>query len=713
MNRLDSHAVHGELYAGPSAAGSYLKGIPSPNVPEDDANASTATLPSSPRWPLEHISIFVPEDLHRIRSHRAGSASPPQAQLLLTGWAARGGPGEVLIVICDSITPQQAAERGLESVDHLRGAFGLVGTLKMAQSGVGPLPKRADAKGKGKERSTELEEGIWIHATAQLRPRRGRSAWSGCSIDISSVSLFEGGQDAASHRPAISLISFQPPRPSSLRFLSLEPLSAQSVHNNAGTEAEDLGAKLEMLIATRTHRWFEVTGGFANCGGPGNGLRQAVEFINACQQYRTHWKGSSQCALLEKPGPSVARRITSYFALSLASGAGVIRPLLVKRFASLPTLSSISRTAAQLSHRLNQVGSLPSSAAELRRLRRHDRVPIRYIAARYISVWNGLWLVMNDLILGWAVGSILCDHHASIAAKVTTTFETLLGDWLLSALRWLDDWPGGLKLNTELSAFYTDMYSGLVSLFQAMVLSPLLSSLPSLILYIGQASKLLGLSGTICLLSDVLTFSTMHISALHTLSRTQYRATLHLLSFLLFLFRGKKRNILLGSRSGSSSAASYELDQLLLGTILFTLVLFLSPTIIVYHALFASAKIAQEILIEGILGVAVQGLNALPLFAVLLLLKDKQRVPGGVIVESVQDEDLGSENEVQGQGLLVARYRLRSRPLSFWEVITTTKDDNAVAEDEGGSRRLPGKSLRALPTMVAAVCTGQEIKWRG
>lgn len=329
---------------------------------------------------------------------------------------------------------------------------------------------------------------------------------------------------------------------------------------------------------------------------------------------------------------------------------------------------------------------------------------------------------MNDLILGWAVGSILCDHHAFIAAKVTHTFEKVLGTWLFLALRWLDDWPGGLKLNTELSAFYTDMYSGLVSLFRAMVLSPLLSALPSLILYAGQASKVLGLSGTICLLSDMLTLSTMHITALHTLSRTQYRATLHLLSFLLFLFRGKKRNILLGSRSGSSSAASYELDQLLLGTILFTLVLFLSPTIIVYHALFASAKFTQEVLVGGILGAGVKSLNALPLFSVLLLLKDKQRVPGGVVLESLHDEELGSsesEGEKQGSGLLVTRYRLRSRPLSFWEVVSTTSDASnaaaaaaAAAEDQDGSTSSPGKSFNTLAAMFAAICTGQEVKWR-
>jgi phosphatidylinositol glycan class Q protein len=212
----------------------------------------------------------------------------------------------------------------------------------------------------------------------------------------------------------------------------------------------------------------------------------------------------------------------------------------------------------------------------------------------------------------------------------------------------------------------------------------------------------------------MLTLSTMHITALHTLSRTQYRATLHLLSFLLFLFRGKKRNILLGSRSGSSSAASYELDQLLLGTILFTLVLFLSPTIIVYHALFASAKFAQEVLVGGILGAGVKSLNALPLFAVLLLIKDKQRVPGGVVLESLQDEKLGSSEETQGRGLLVARYRLRSRPLSFWEVVSTTSDAShaaAAAEDPDVSIPPPGKSFKTLPAMFVAVCTGQEVKW--
>lgn len=49
------------------------------------------------------------------------------------------------------------------------------------------------------------------------------------------------------------------------------------------------------------------------------------------------------------------------------------------------------------------------------------------------------------------------------------------------------------------------------------------------------------------------------------------------------LFTGKRRNVL----RNRTDSWDYDLDQLLLGTILFTLLAFLFPTVLVYYALFA------------------------------------------------------------------------------------------------------------------------------
>lgn len=91
----------------------------------------------------------------------------------------------------------------------------------------------------------------------------------------------------------------------------------------------------------------------------------------------------------------------------------------------------------------------------------------------------------------------------------------------------------------------------------------------------------------------------------------------------------------------------YDLDQLLLGTILFTLLAFLYPTVLTYYALFATVRVipihhstlpvADNLLSQARLAVIICHaifdtitalLNHFPLFALLLRVKDPLRLPG-------------------------------------------------------------------------------------
>lgn len=74
------------------------------------------------------------------------------------------------------------------------------------------------------------------------------------------------------------------------------------------------------------------------------------------------------------------------------------------------------------------------------------------------------------------------------------------------------------------------------------------------------------------------------------------------------------------------------MDQLLLGTILFTLLAFLSPTIFVYYALFAALRVAILLLFASI-EILIAFLNHFPLFALVLRIKDPERIPGSIYVE--------------------------------------------------------------------------------
>ncbi|CAG8796073.1 26073_t:CDS:2, partial [Racocetra persica] len=89
-----------------------------------------------------------------------------------------------------------------------------------------------------------------------------------------------------------------------------------------------------------------------------------------------------------------------------------------------------------------------------------------------------------------------------------------------------------------------------------------------------------------------------------------------------------------GTLGGSMriDSCDYDLDQLLLGTILFTLLTFLFPTVAVYYATFATSRVAV-IFIKAFMETLLAFLNHFPLFAIMLRFKDPERLPGGLRFE--------------------------------------------------------------------------------
>jgi hypothetical protein len=112
------------------------------------------------------------------------------------------------------------------------------------------------------------------------------------------------------------------------------------------------------------------------------------------------------------------------------------------------------------------------------------------------------------------------------------------------------------------------------------------------------------------------------------------------------LTKGKKWNVL---RQRTDSYA-YDVDQLFLGTLLFTVSTFLLPTVVTYAALFASVsynislyKVLAEYQIrlglwsvDKVLEIMTNALNAFPLFEVLLRMKEPSRLPrSSLLIRSV------------------------------------------------------------------------------
>ncbi|KIM57638.1 hypothetical protein SCLCIDRAFT_1130213 [Scleroderma citrinum Foug A] len=282
---------------------------------------------------------------------------------------------------------------------------------------------------------------------------------------------------------------------------------------------------------------------------------------------------------------------------------------------SILKLKEFSFTVRQIETRLNVLHFLFGQNAT------YQGEDVSITCNKYNEYYNSLWVVLNDIIIGVAFRQFWCQNRFILNEIMADNLEDILANHMRSVLLWLDSWPAGLKLNTELSRFYSHGFIGLTAQWTKL-LSRCLPFLPILDLTVESAS-LVGLTMTVSLFLDLLSLLTAHFYACYLISSTIYQHILTLVGSLWNLFRGKRYNVL----RNRTDPWDFDVDQLLLGTILFTLAAHLFPTIAVYYAVFALVRLSLIVLYasgETLLAF----MNHFPLFSLMLRIKDPQRLPG-------------------------------------------------------------------------------------
>lgn len=288
-------------------------------------------------------------------------------------------------------------------------------------------------------------------------------------------------------------------------------------------------------------------------------------------------------------------------------------------------LKDISATAQQIEIRLQQFCYWPMQYLTLRQ-RKMDWASVTTSHPDYIRFYNSLWLVANDVIIGIAVGSYIIEQSDFLAYQINELLRRYTVEALQSSISWLMGQPAGLKLNGELAAFLGDLFLWVIDYWSSCIemLSP---ALPKMIWFIGFSS-FAGASMPLAMFSDLLSALTVHIYSFYLASARIYHWQLTILQSLFHLFRGKKHNVL----RERIDSCDYDLDQLLVGTILFTLLFFLLPTVMVFYLNFAIARMMIISLKAGF-DTMLSCLNHFPLFALMLRIKDARRLPGGIRFE--------------------------------------------------------------------------------
>lgn len=283
-------------------------------------------------------------------------------------------------------------------------------------------------------------------------------------------------------------------------------------------------------------------------------------------------------------------------------------------------LKDLFATAQQIDIRLQQFCYWPIQYLTLRK-RKGDWESVTNSHPDYIRFYNSLWLVANDVIIGIALGSYLIDNADWVASQINAVLKEWTVDGLQRTISWLMDWPAGLKLNNELAVFLGDLFLWVIEHWAGALAS--FQPYSRHAVYIMGCSGFAGASMSIAMFTDLLSIFTIHIYSFYIASARIFNWQLTIIISLFHLFRGRKRNVL----RNRIDSCDYDLDQLLLGTILFTLLFFLLPTVLVFYITFASARMAI-ISFKAMLDTYLAFLNHFPLFALMLRVKDSRRLPG-------------------------------------------------------------------------------------
>ncbi|WFC96974.1 pig-Q [Malassezia brasiliensis] len=230
---------------------------------------------------------------------------------------------------------------------------------------------------------------------------------------------------------------------------------------------------------------------------------------------------------------------------------------------------------------------------------------------RAARAWDAALRLGVDLALGWALAAWLERDAARVGAALARVVDGVSAPAVCAVLDALASWPLGIKLNTELAQFLRDVLASVSEGMTRVVHARVRAHLGAYVAVCAAVGRVLGVSGVLSVQLDALAVVSAHLALVYAVLRRVYGWVVCAACSLFDLFRGRKRNPLHGGRV---DAAHYEVDQLFLGTILFTLLVFLAPTVGLFYAASAAAWVAVQG-VRAALAAGVGVLAALPLYA--------------------------------------------------------------------------------------------------
>ncbi|XP_062388663.1 phosphatidylinositol N-acetylglucosaminyltransferase subunit Q [Sardina pilchardus] len=274
-------------------------------------------------------------------------------------------------------------------------------------------------------------------------------------------------------------------------------------------------------------------------------------------------------------------------------------------------ISSKLSTCVQLGHRTENLQTVASTqkATEHMDFMRKANIFVSFFVDMALGLLLISWLYRENRI------GKLANTLVPVADHVAKELQELL-QWLMGA-------PAGLKMNKALDEVLGRFFLYHIHLWISYI--HLMSPFIEMILWYVGLSACLGLTFALSVLSDIVALLTFHIYCFYVYGARLYCLKVYGLSSLWRLFRGKKWNVL----RQRVDSCSYDLDQLFIGTLLFTILFFLLPTTALYYLVFTLLRLVV-VLFQGLIHLSVDLINSFPLLAMGLRVCRPYRLAEGV-----------------------------------------------------------------------------------
>ncbi|KAF6201240.1 hypothetical protein GE061_005687 [Apolygus lucorum] len=228
-----------------------------------------------------------------------------------------------------------------------------------------------------------------------------------------------------------------------------------------------------------------------------------------------------------------------------------------------------------------------------------------------LQTGNMIFSMVVDIVGGLAVAYVLDyitrDNKSHVFGVMAAKTEELL-EFIKYMIKWLMGSPAGLKLNYPLNYILGNFFLYNIYLWWTFLglIRPLLEVGFNAFLKLG----FLGILLQIAILADMFSLVTFHLYCIYIYAARLYEFQIKGILSLSKIFLGRKRN----PEPDKVDSCPYSTEQLFVGTVCFTVLLFLLPTTLVYYVVFTLIRLGF-ICFGGILTRARFLLQILPLYS--------------------------------------------------------------------------------------------------